>query len=133
VEHEVYLSHVMIPITASRNDIYSVLVYCTSQHPMMLTTNKEIHPKEDVIAIAKLYFSQWNISAIKSRCFSLNPKTRCNQCVKLLYDFMHGISAHLFIKTETNALKVSLLVSQMHLRHTFVCERRYQDLIQDET
>ena len=35
-EHEVYLSHVKVPITASRKDIYLVLVYGITEHPMML-------------------------------------------------------------------------------------------------
>ena len=40
-EHEAYLSHVKVQITASRKDIYLVLVYGITEHPMMLATNKE--------------------------------------------------------------------------------------------
>ena len=40
--HEAYLSHVKVQITASRKDIYLVLVYGITEHPMMLATNKEI-------------------------------------------------------------------------------------------
>ena len=47
--HEAYLSHVKVQITASRKDIYLVLVYGITEHPMMLATNKEIKSKEDVI------------------------------------------------------------------------------------
>ena len=60
-EHEAYLSHVKVKITASRKDIYLVLVYGIIQHPMMLATNKENRSKKDVIRIAKLYFSRWSI------------------------------------------------------------------------
>lgn len=60
-----------VQITASKKDIYLVLVYGITEHPMMHATNKEIRSKDDVIKAAKLYFSRWkmrNISAAKSRC-----------------------------------------------------------------
>lgn len=56
-EHETYLSHIRVQITASRKDIYLVLVYSITEHPMMLATNKEIQSKEDVIQVARIYFS----------------------------------------------------------------------------
>ena len=59
--HDAYLSHVKVQITASRKDIYLVLVYGLTEHPMMLATNKEIKSKEDVINIAKTYFSRCRI------------------------------------------------------------------------
>lgn len=58
---EAYLSHVKVKITASRKDVYLVLVYGITKHPMMLATNIEIKSKEDLIKIAKLYFSRWRI------------------------------------------------------------------------
>ena len=59
--HDAYLSHVKVQITASRKDIYLVLVYGITEHPMMLATNKEIKSKDDVIKVAKTYFSRWRI------------------------------------------------------------------------
>ena len=56
-----YLSHVKVQITASRKNIYLVLVYGITEHPMMLATNKEIRSKEDLIRIAGLTFSRWRI------------------------------------------------------------------------
>ena len=64
--HEAYLSHVKVQITASKKDIYLVLVYGITEHPMMLATNKEIKSKEDVIAVAKHYFSRWKIMRISA-------------------------------------------------------------------
>ena len=58
-DHETYLSHVKVQITASRKDIYLVLVYGITEHPMMLATNKEIKSKDDVIRVARIYFSRW--------------------------------------------------------------------------
>ena len=57
-----YLSHVKVQITASRKDICLVLVYGITEHPMMLATNKELKSKDDVIKVAKLYFSRWGIA-----------------------------------------------------------------------
>ena len=59
--HDAYLSHIKVQITASRKDIYLVLVYGITEHPMMLATNREIKSKDDVIKTAKLYFSRWKI------------------------------------------------------------------------
>ena len=49
-----------VQITASRKDIYLVLVYGITEHPMMLATNKPIRSKEDVIAVASNTF-RWRI------------------------------------------------------------------------
>ena len=43
---EAYLSHVKVQITASKNDIYLVLIYGITEHPMMLATNIEIKSKD---------------------------------------------------------------------------------------
>lgn len=60
-DHEAYLSHVKVQITASRKDIYLVLVYGITEHPMMLATNREIRSRDDVIRVARIYFSRWKI------------------------------------------------------------------------
>ena len=57
-EHEAYLSHVKVQITASGKNIYLVLVYGISEHPMMLATNKKVRSKDDVIRVARIYFSR---------------------------------------------------------------------------
>ena len=69
--HEAYLSHVKVQITASRKNVYLVLVYGITEHPMILVTNKEIKSKDDVIRVARTYFSRWKIEEYfrcKSRC-----------------------------------------------------------------
>ena len=50
-----------VQITASKKDIYLVLVYGITEHPIMLATNKKIKSKEDVVNIALTYFSRWRI------------------------------------------------------------------------
>ena len=146
--HEAYISHVKVQITASRKDIYLVLVYGITEHPMMLATNKEIKSKEDVIKIAKLYFSRWNIEEYfrcKKQMFQFeNFRVRKLKAINALNFYITlcmAFLAHISMKPETNALKVaiiktadpikvkkkiSLLLSagKRHLRHTVLCKRK---------
>lgn len=115
-DHEAYLSHVKVQITASRKDIYLVLVYGITEHPMMLATNKEIKSKEDVIKVAKIYFSRWRIEEYfrcKKQMFQfenfrvrkLTAINALNFYITLCMAFLAMIS----MESETNALKVSII------------------------
>ena len=57
-EHVACLSHVKVKITASKKNIYLVLVHGITEHPMMLATNKEIKSKDDIIRVARTCFSR---------------------------------------------------------------------------
>ena len=114
--HDAYLSHVKVQITASRKDIHLVLVYGITEHPMMLATNKEIKSKDDVIAVAKLYFSRWKIEEYfrcKKQMFQfesfrvrkLKAINALNFYITLCMAFLNQIS----LKAETNALKVAII------------------------
>ena len=114
--HDAYLSHVKVQITASKKDIYLVLVYGITEHPMMLATNKEIRSKEDVIKVAKLYFSRWRIEEYfhcKKQMFrfegfrvrKLDSINALNFYITLCMAFL----AYISMKPETNALKVSII------------------------
>lgn len=113
---EAYLSHVKVQITASRKDIYLVLVYGITEQPMMLATNKELKSRDDVIRIARLYFSRWRIEEYfrskkqifqfeKFRVRKLKAINALNFYITLCMAFLAQIS----MKSETNALKVSIL------------------------
>lgn len=115
-QHEAYLSHVKVQITASRKDIYLVLVYGITEHPMMLATNKEIKSKDDLIKAAKLYFSRWKIEEYfrckkqmfrfeKFRVRKLAAINALNFYITLCMAFL----AHVSMKPETSALKVSII------------------------
>ena len=115
-KHEAYLSHVKVQITASRKDIYLVLVYGITENPMMLATNKAIHSKEDVIRIAKLYFSRWRIEEYfrcKKQMFRFeNFRVRKLKAVNALNFYITlcmAFLAHISGKSETNALKVAVI------------------------
>jgi hypothetical protein len=113
---EAYLSHVKVQITASRKDIYLVLVYGITEHPMMLATNKELKSRDDVIRIARLYFARWRIEEYfrskkqifqfeKFRVRKLKAINALNFYITLCMAFLALIS----MKSETNALKVSII------------------------
>jgi len=115
-EHEAYLSHVKVQITASRKDIYLVLVYGVTEHPMMLATNKPIRSKENVVSIAKLYFSRWRIEEYfrcKKQMFQFeNFRVRKLAAINALNFHITLCMAFLALvsqKPETNALKVSII------------------------
>lgn len=115
-EHEAYLSHVKVQITASKKDIYLVLVYGITEHPMMLAANKEIKSKDDVINVAKTYFSRWRIEEYfrcKKQVFQFeNFRVRKLAAINALNFYITlcmAFLAHLSMKPETNALKASII------------------------
>ena len=115
-DHEAYLSHIKVQITASRKDIYLVLVYGITEHPMMLATNKEIKSKDDVIRVARIYFSRWKIEEYfrcKKQMFQFeNFRVRKLKAINALNFFITlcmAFLAMISMESETNALKVSII------------------------
>lgn len=115
-EHVAYLSHVKVQITASKKDIYLVLIYGISQQPMMLATNQAISSKEDLIAVAKQYFSRWRIEEYfrsKKQIFQFENfrvrKLRAINALNFYITVCMAFFAHISRKSETNQLKVSIL------------------------
>ena len=115
-EHEAYISHVKVQLTAAKREVYLVLVYGITEHPMMLVTNKVISSKEDVIKIARLYFSRWRIEEYfraKKQIFDFeNFRVRKLKAINAL-NFYIGIAmaflAHMTRKNDANALLKSVL------------------------
>ncbi len=114
--HEAYLSHIKVQITASRKDIYLVLVYGITKHPMMLATNKELKSKDDVIKVAKIYFSRWKIEEYfrcKKQIFQFeNFQVRKLKAINALNFYLTLCMAflgHISMKPETNALKAAII------------------------
>lgn len=115
-KREAYLSHVKVQITASRKDIYLVFVYGITKHPMMLATNKELKSRDDVIRIARLYFSRWRIEEYfrcKKQVFRFeNFRVRKLKAINALNFYITlcmAFLAMISMKSETNALKVSII------------------------
>ncbi len=114
--HNAYLSHIKVQITASRKDIYLVLVYGLTEYPMMLATNKEIKSKDDVIKVAKHYFSRWKIEEYfrcKKQIFQFeNFRVRKLKAINALNFYLTLCMAflgHISMKPETNALKAAII------------------------
>lgn len=115
-QQEAWLSHVKVQITASRKDIYLVLVYGLSEQPMMLATNIEIRSKNDVIKVARLYFSRWRIEEYfrcKKQMFRFeNFRVRKLAAINALNFYLSSCMAflaHISMKAETNALKALII------------------------
>lgn len=115
-KHDAYLSHVKVQITATKQDINLVLVYGITEHPMMLATNKKIKAKEDVVKVAKAYFSRWRIEEYfrcKKQVFRFeNFRVRKLTAINALNFYITlcmAFLAHISMKSETNALKVSII------------------------
>ena len=114
--HDAYLSHVKVQITASRKDIYLVLVYGITDHPMMLATNRDIRSKDDVIETAKLYFSRWKIEEYfrcKKQMFRFeNFRVRKRKAINALNFYLTLCMAflnHISMKSESNVLKAAII------------------------
>lgn len=115
-ERDAYLSHVKVQITASRKDIYLVFVYGITEHPMMLATNKKINSKEDVIKIARCYFSRWRIEEYfrcKKQMFKFeNFRVRKLIAINALNYFITLCMAfltHISMKSDVNAIKSAVI------------------------
>ena len=130
--HEACLSHVKVQITASRKDIYLVLVYGITEHPMMLATNKEIKSKDDVVQVARTYFSRWKIEEYfrcKKQAFRFeNFRVRKLKAINALNFYITLCMAFLgmvSMESETNALKVSIIKTADPVkRKVFFCYYR---------
>ena len=115
-ECEAYLSHVKVKITASKKDIYLVLVYGLGEHPMMLATNRVIKSKEDVIQVARLYFSRWRIEEYfrcKKQIFQFeNFRVRKLKAINALNFYITACMAflaHVSMKSDANVLKTAIM------------------------
>ena len=102
--------------TASKKDIYLVLVYGITEHPMMLATNKKIKSKEDVVNIALTYFSRWHIEEYfrcKKQMFQFeNFRVRKLAAINALNFYITlcmAFLAHMSMKSETHALKAAII------------------------
>ncbi|HHW74865.1 MAG TPA: transposase [Firmicutes bacterium] len=61
IKATVYISHLNIKITASKNPVTLILVYGLGKTPMMLASNKKIHGKKEAVRIVRTYMSRWRI------------------------------------------------------------------------
>lgn len=121
--HKAYLSHVKVQVTASRRNANLVLVYGITEFPMMLLTNKEIKSKEDVLKIAKIYFSRWRIEEYfraKKQLFNFEDfrvrKLKSINALNMMITCCMAFLAHISTKKENNALKAKIIETAAPLK-----------------
>ena len=115
-EHDAYISHIKAQITASKKNVNVVLVYGITEHPMILVTNKDIKSKDDVIDIAKLYFSRWRIEEYfrsKKQLFKFEDfRVRKLKAINALNFYITTAMAYLAritLKDEINSIKYAVI------------------------
>jgi len=122
-ESVAYISHVSVQITAKRETINLVLVYGLGDTPMMLATNQPINNKDDVIRVARSYFSRWRIEEYfraKKQGFnfedfrvrSLAAINHLNVILSLCIAFL----AHISLKHDCNSIKTNILIAANPLK-----------------
>lgn len=119
----VYLSHLNIKITASKKQITLVLVYGLGKTPMMLTTNKQMACKEDVIQLVRDYMSRWRVEEyfrFKKQHFDFeNFRVRSLvsiQNLNQLLTYSIGLIGLLSDKRRTNLLTKRIIQNAKALR-----------------
>lgn len=61
-KNEVSVSHTRVTLPYNNRDYELVFVYGLSEErPLILLTNRDIHSKEDVIKVVRLYFYRWRV------------------------------------------------------------------------
>lgn len=95
---------------------FAIVVYGITEHPMMLATNKEIKSKDDVIRVARIYFSRWKIEEYfrcKKQMFQFeNFRVRKLKAINALNFYITlcmAFLAMISMESATNALKVSII------------------------
>lgn len=59
---EISVSHTRVTLPSNKRDYELVYVYGLSEErPLILLTNRNIHSKEDVIKVVRLYFYRWRV------------------------------------------------------------------------
>lgn len=111
-----YVSHVSVMVTASRKPVSLVLVYGLSDSPMMLVSNIAVRSKDDVIRIARLYFSRWRIEEYfraKKQMFGFeNFRVRSLKAIRAMNFYLTACMtflAKISMKKVTNKLKSEII------------------------
>ncbi len=123
IKETVYISHLNIKITASKNPITLILVYGLGKTPLRLATNRTILGKDDVIRTVRLYMSRWRIEEyfrFKKQHFGfenfrIRSLTAINNLNTLL-TYAIGLLGFLADKLQTSKLSRRLIHNSKALR-----------------
>lgn len=131
-DHDAYLSHARVRITASRKNINLVLIYGITEHPMMLAANKEIKSKDDVVHVARIYFSRWKIEEYfrcKKQMFQFENfrvrKLRAINALNFYISLCMAFLAMISMAPETNTIRVLVIKTANPVKeNVFFCYYR---------
>jgi len=127
-EYEVSVSHTRVTLPYNKKDYELVIVYGLSEErPLILLTNREIHSKEDLIKVVRLYFSRWRIEEYfraKKQEYDLeNIRVRSlksiNNLNKILTIFM-GYIGMLSDKIDKKLLVIKIIERSKSLRNKII-------------
>lgn len=124
-EYNLTLSYTKAILPCNKKEYTLVIVYGLSEeHPMKLLTNIGIKSKEDVIKIARLYFSRWRIEehfrGKKQEYDFENMRVRTLKSMNNLNMFLTihlGHIAMLSDKINTNLLCIKILYASKSLKN----------------
>ena len=123
-EKECYVSHTKVTMPFNKKDYELVIVYgLLEEHPMILLTNRDIHSKEDVIKIVRLYFSRWRIEEyfrIKKQEYDFeNMRVRTLKSINnlnLLLKLVMGLLSMLVEEIDRKLLTIKIIERSKSLR-----------------
>ncbi len=127
-EYEVYISHTKVTLPYNKRNYELVIVYGLSEErPLILLTNREIHTKDDVIKVVRLYFSRWRIEeyfrAKKQEYEFENMRVRTLKAmnnINTLLTIYLGYVGMLVEKIDKKLLTIKIIEASKSLRNKVV-------------
>ena len=127
-EHDVYISHTRVKLPYNKRDYELVIVYRLSEErPLILLTNRNIHSKEDVIKVVRLYFYRWRIEeyfrAKKQEYEFENMRVRTLKAMNnlnLLLTIHLGHIGKLVEKMDNKLLTIKIILRSKSLKNDVV-------------
>ena len=124
-KYEVSVSHTKVTLPYNKKDYELVFVYgLREERPLILLTNREIHSKEDVIKVVRLYFYRWRVEEYfrskKQEYDFENMRVRslkAMNCLNLMLMIHMGHSGMLIEDINQKLLTIKILNRSKSLRN----------------
>ena len=127
-EYDVYISHTKVTLPYNKREYELVIVYGLSEdRPLILLTNRDIHSKEDVIKVVRLYFYRWRVEeyfrAKKQEYEFENMRVRTLKAMNnlnLLLTIHLGHIGKLVEKMDNKLLTIKIILRSKSLKNNVV-------------
>ena len=127
-EYDVYISHTKVILPYNKREYELVIVYGLSEdRPLILLTNRNIHSKEDVIKVVRLYFYRWRVEeyfrAKKQEYEFENMRVRTLKAMNnlnLLLTIHLGHIGKLVEKMDNKLLTIKIILRSKSLKNNVV-------------